>query len=562
MDDRVGTLSLRVTTDIVGRDTELRELAERFTREVIQYVSTELETRFPARVVLLQRLPIQWTLPERAGTSSERLHDEIRRAAEAVLERVGTLLPRDDEESDGDAEIAVFPSEPAWLAASLVARARGRVAWCHRRALADDVIVRLASDRSLAVAVLGVLARRDMVAEVLSGERPAQVSRLADVVCGPPRLPARHTEPAQLAAAAAIAERVAHLETCAPALLRLVSYAHALVALETDHGRDTSHTHDSTRDRVGALAEHAISLVASTGSRGERRWGTDLDEVEDVRPLPPDLAGALRDLVTDHAGLFYLLSPILELGLAETLWEACLPEGTIIARSLRALIDADDPALAVIGGEPSAVPAIDDLQARDIAAAAVGALASIMPRGGRAELPPGHARFVEHATGRLLVVTAHGAPFVLFACPAPQPDAASLALASLLARWPATTPLLGEPAVIELDRTGRLRRGIAVPGPPPLLVDGATAAEVSASSVTVGAPCQLVVSRIGDAIASPTAWAAERLARPGRIVRGADYVDVWQPSDAVDLDVRRAGVDRDPGWVPWLRQTIRLHFED
>jgi hypothetical protein len=32
------------------------------------------------------------------------------------------------------------------------------------------------------------------------------------------------------------------------------------------------------------------------------------------------------------------------------------------------------------------------------------------------------------------------------------------------------------------------------------------------------------------------------------------------PMERVDLDVRRAGLDRDPGWVPWLGRCVRFEF--
>jgi hypothetical protein len=32
------------------------------------------------------------------------------------------------------------------------------------------------------------------------------------------------------------------------------------------------------------------------------------------------------------------------------------------------------------------------------------------------------------------------------------------------------------------------------------------------------------------------------------------------PLDEVDLDVRRAGLDLDPGWVPWLGTVVRYVY--
>lgn len=50
--------------------------------------------------------------------------------------------------------------------------------------------------------------------------------------------------------------------------------------------------------------------------------------------------------------------------------------------------------------------------------------------------------------------------------------------------------------------------------------------------------------------------------RQGRVSWTATHVDVGMPLSAVDLRVRRAGLDLDPGWVPWLGQVVRVHYED
>ncbi|WP_300317841.1 hypothetical protein [Accumulibacter sp.] len=48
--------------------------------------------------------------------------------------------------------------------------------------------------------------------------------------------------------------------------------------------------------------------------------------------------------------------------------------------------------------------------------------------------------------------------------------------------------------------------------------------------------------------------------RPARITLTATHVDVRQAIDDVDLRVRRAGLDLDPGWVPWLGRVLRFHY--
>lgn len=40
----------------------------------------------------------------------------------------------------------------------------------------------------------------------------------------------------------------------------------------------------------------------------------------------------------------------------------------------------------------------------------------------------------------------------------------------------------------------------------------------------------------------------------------ASHVEVLYKLDAVRLDVRRAGLDIDPGWLPWLGKVVRFHY--
>jgi hypothetical protein len=48
--------------------------------------------------------------------------------------------------------------------------------------------------------------------------------------------------------------------------------------------------------------------------------------------------------------------------------------------------------------------------------------------------------------------------------------------------------------------------------------------------------------------------------RPARVALTDTHVDVFfRPGDA-DLRIRRAGLDVDPGWVPWLQRVVTFHF--
>ena len=40
----------------------------------------------------------------------------------------------------------------------------------------------------------------------------------------------------------------------------------------------------------------------------------------------------------------------------------------------------------------------------------------------------------------------------------------------------------------------------------------------------------------------------------------ASHVEVFYPLNSVRLDLRRAGLDIDPGWLPWLGKVVRFHY--
>jgi hypothetical protein len=54
---------------------------------------------------------------------------------------------------------------------------------------------------------------------------------------------------------------------------------------------------------------------------------------------------------------------------------------------------------------------------------------------------------------------------------------------------------------------------------------------------------------------------ARVLRRDARVIRDPGCVEISLPVADVDLDVRRAGLDLDPGWVAWLGQVVRFRYE-
>ncbi len=49
--------------------------------------------------------------------------------------------------------------------------------------------------------------------------------------------------------------------------------------------------------------------------------------------------------------------------------------------------------------------------------------------------------------------------------------------------------------------------------------------------------------------------------RPGRVLATATHLDIRLDGRAVDLELRRAGLDLDPGWTPWLGRVVAFHYD-
>ncbi len=64
---------------------------------------------------------------------------------------------------------------------------------------------------------------------------------------------------------------------------------------------------------------------------------------------------------------------------------------------------------------------------------------------------------------------------------------------------------------------------------------------------------------LGEPLAPGTI--AARFAFPGRIERDGDVIRILLPMAAVDIDMRRAGLDADPGLLPWLGRRLVFAFE-
>ncbi|WP_026603197.1 hypothetical protein [Methylomonas sp. 11b] len=56
-------------------------------------------------------------------------------------------------------------------------------------------------------------------------------------------------------------------------------------------------------------------------------------------------------------------------------------------------------------------------------------------------------------------------------------------------------------------------------------------------------------------------WQPELLALAGKIHYSPSHIDLYAPMSAIRLPVRLAGLDINPGWLPWLGRVVSFHYD-
>lgn len=67
----------------------------------------------------------------------------------------------------------------------------------------------------------------------------------------------------------------------------------------------------------------------------------------------------------------------------------------------------------------------------------------------------------------------------------------------------------------------------------------------------------IALLRYGDLVSSPSVVEV-----PARVTTDNVYLDLYFAMSSVRLDVRRVGLDIDPGWLVWLGRVVKFHFGD
>ena len=576
--DHIGHVGIHVKTDLPDTG-ELRPAAERIVRATLERCAEMLEARWPGRLVIVRSLPLRWRTDGSLFEDDAAVEDLARSTADSI-ERlaVSNVTEQRAERAPG----VIFEDEAHFRASHLLALARGAPRWFHASLQESDLgsalaFLALPEQRALAWATLIWLARENALAEVLA-RVPAPLGAVFASALGV-RVPTAEAEPQELVAdaadqriAAELTKTVVRWPALAPVARLLALRVHASVIIDkTPESREAE-----------ALAESVVYRIDRDELDHEAgaRERFDLQEPLEaqIEPRPSDTPAAreteverakeaVESVATRCVGLFYLLDRMQELNIPESLWKACLPEGTILAAAMSALLGpayAADTAPLFFGGVDAPVdcPTVTLEQQEEVALATCSALAAALPRRGLAKIPASSLALIDHVAGRLLVASADGSPFAFFAWPAGSASAILRGLQAFLGTWPHKGLITAAPGLASLDGSGRVRprKSGEMAAVPIFVPEARSAGGAALLTVVAGAPCMLFAERA--AFVGDRDDFVRRIARPGRVQSTPGEMDVILRGEDVDYEARQAGLDRDPGYLPWLRRKVRFVFED
>jgi hypothetical protein len=517
-------LRLRIPEAARGRVDGLRRSVEQeLVVRVLEQLERELHARMGPRAILrIRHLPATWRLGEAEvaiPAVAERLGREL---AEVLLAQVAATPGPERLRPRAGADQVCFEDEAhaaaVWLSELADGMADGRPpAWFLPAAQGLGDAWRQASAPGPAALreILVWLERMDAVAAVLAATEPAAIEVLLALL-PPPSWPAAARRELERLLASGIV-RPGNRTRSRPADGSAAGGATGEADLrgETVGGRALAVPERGARDAGGHLDPGEDAGSREQRAQGDRP-GRDAADPRDGSRYRRRLDGSMapeepaigdgRDadaasVATEQAGLFYLIGRVLELDLAEHLWCAGLAEGNLLCHIAAALLgDAGpDPAWRYFGGAFDHPPLVEPAEPWAIAEA---------------------SERIQHALGLRLV------RFGVAATPA--------SLEADLSRLAAALPPPAAP-------TAPLPAGLA-----PLVARSAAALLL------------LTCARLGE---PPLPSRLRALAAiPGTLSLGPEELLVRLPAAAIDVDVRRAGLDRDPGHVPWLHRRLRLEF--
>lgn len=493
-------------------------------RGLVVTVMERVEARLHAAlgrdaIVCLRHLALRWTLGRdelRHDEVLDRLADEL---VGEVLTAVAALTPAERRRPSG-AGVAVFTSAAHQRAVALADLADGHEPrWYHGEPLDGparwrEVAASAPADAIEVVTILDALARLEPALALAEDATLATIAALAPAARpGAARLAARRAMATPTTRAAAGAPTVgadldaiatADADHAAATSAPVVTAPIATTDQATGEPTASAPTSPATRDDATAEAEPSPPPDAVTTANQDRS-ATDaatLDDATDAPapPAPPAADGPRLDA---------------EVLTAETAWAGLfyLLRAALEIDAAEALWTAGLPEGAVLAEVARAILAVDDDPAWRWF-------------GGCFDRPPPALAVAAWQLDEIRATTSHALG------------------RHLVHHARVTTPeaLASELAALGAD--------LAVPHGP-----GPTAALLRhLAAVLAGAAC--------GRLRVPASWSMLRAiaARPGRLIATRDRLTVVMAASAVDLDHRRAGLDHDPGYVPWLRRQVGFEF--
>ncbi len=542
-------LHLRTTSGLPG---EVRGPVERFIADILEAVGDRLEARWPSRLVFLRQLHLRWKIAD------DELADPsvIPRYAEEIAASFGDPQPQRPGEHVPEGDVVIFRDEVNWWACYLAARGTGDAeasAWAYDglRARGIDFTSLAARGREFALAVLAGLAEAGRLVRVV---RAADHTALATVATVLGAAPPGSGSPARVAGDPALLRAARSLPSGLPRpAVWLILYVDAMQTLGPS----------AVPEEIARLTDRAVDeLTPPDADSRELRHRDDGAPAETA-------SGPRTEWDTEFGGLFYLLSIALELDVGETLWKACLPEQLVLAHTAAAFLGDSgsyDPAVVLFGGLPALAPLeVSPQQQEEVAAALTGSVAAALPRRSLARLPELLLRLSPVAGTPALVASEPDSPFALFVWPGADPRRVEKGLRVFLAAWPPSAPrLLGTPSIAEWEGGVRVSAApSARKSPGPFTIDAGSAPACALIAQIVGALGHTFAARAGlDPVPTPATLIDRYFALRARLVIGPKEMTVVVPMAHIDPDLRRSGLDRDPGWIPWLGRTVRFVFAE
>jgi len=552
---------------IHGRDVAFKDAATDFANRVLERAGDRLEERFPTRIVCVRHLPLTLRVAEDALDATAEIEEAAARLADRLAEHRGV----------GD-DVAVFSDEALRRAAILALPAGSVWPWW-----ADDLtalpgpaaLATVALDDGQVWMVLEELQRSavltGMVAQwsdtdcacLLARLPPAQVLGTLNVdphIVALVRRWRRHwrTLPTPAFTIAALVRLRCETGLTGDAARAAVACASVVVG-----------DHPSAPDTPDAVVPGMKRLPGGELSAGDEATaddGTAMSAALTAAPtssaVPTGVTSArLPATSTDHltalgatlpsgfSGLAYLLARTSECAVGEALWRACLPEGVVLAHAWAGLV-GDDPIAAVLSGHHHAIspcPVLTREQAEEIRTAITTATLTALAHRGLAGPLALHLQVVE-ARG-LIVAQLRDSAAVVAAWPRAQHRQA---LQAVTQDWRNAT-WTAEPSLTQLH-PALVTAGSGLPSPVlPAAPDTETAAILAQ---VVGAPLAVFSARAG--LRADELHAC--LAIAGSVQDDGETIRITMPAAAIDQRLRCAGLDADPGHVPWLGRNVRLAF--